>query len=252
MDFSNIARQLNEGMESTEAAISSSEKAVAGGQKQLDQTRMAKQKQKDMRAAPQRTAASGISYASEEARSEREEMKMMESQMSDWRQELIEAAGPNDDPNHPFVDVMPFMNNKLNQAKKQMQAAAGDTMREGGKQAKMAEENTYNNPFMQRHMDAKNRIRQNRQNRQNSGGGNPSLERHRNAVQNYKNRNSVNEEESAMDKALALMKSKYGNALTKPSKKKEELSDEERDRRARNRAKFNKKEHDRLYGRKND
>ena len=139
MDFSNIARQLKEGMESTEAAISSAEKAAAGGEKQREGTRLAKQKQKDMRAAPQRTSASGVSYASEEARSEREEAKMLDNEKSDWRKELIEAAGPNDDPNHPYVDVMPFMNNKLNQAKKQMKAAAGDTMKEGGKQAKMAE-----------------------------------------------------------------------------------------------------------------
>ena len=38
MDFSRIARQLNEGMESTEAAISSSEKAKEGGIKQKEGT----------------------------------------------------------------------------------------------------------------------------------------------------------------------------------------------------------------------
>ncbi len=150
MDFSNIARQLNEGgMEATDAAISSSEKAVAGGQKQQENTRNRRAAQKTQMSQQKTTPVkSDVSYASEEARAEREEMKMMEAQKSDWRQELIEAAGPNDDPNHPYVDVMPFMNNKLNQAKKQMAAAA---QKEGGKQAKMANEGALN-PF-QVHFD---------------------------------------------------------------------------------------------------
>ena len=80
---------------------------------------------------------------------------------------------------------------------------------------------------------------------------NPSLERHRNVTDRIKNRN-MNEEESAMDKAMALMRDKYKGALMNPNKEKKEISDEERERRARNRAKFAKKEHDRLYGRKND
>ena len=147
MDFSNISRQLNEGMESTETAQASSEKAKEGGLKQIEGTRNAKARQKDQRAAPRQTAASGVSYASEETRTQRELIKMMEGQKSDWRTELIEAAGPNDDPNHPYVDVMPFMNNKLNTAKKQMKAAA---QQEGGKQAKMAEGSL--NPF-QVHID---------------------------------------------------------------------------------------------------
>ena len=151
MDFSNISRQLNEGMESTETAQASSEKAKEGGLKQIEGTRNAKARQKDQRAAPRQTAASGVSYASEETRTQRELIKMMEGQKSDWGTELIEAAGPNDDPNHPYVDVMPFMNNKLQQAKRQMKDAAGESMKEGGKQAKMASESA-SNPF-QIHFD---------------------------------------------------------------------------------------------------
>ena len=142
---------MKEGMEAVEAAQSSAEKAVASGEKQIQGTNNRKNRQKSQMAQQKAVnVKSDISYASEEARMEREELKMIEEQKSDWRQELIEAAGPNDDPNHPFVDVMPFMNNKLNQAKKQMKAAGGDTMREGGKQAKMAEGSL--NPFQQ-HFD---------------------------------------------------------------------------------------------------
>ena len=85
---------------------------------------------------------------------------------------------------------------------------------------------------------------------------NRHLERYRNVRDRIMNRSGHNrgmyEEESAMDKAMALMRDKYKGALINPNEKKKEISDEERERRARNRAKFAKKEHDRLYGRKND
>ena len=135
MDFSNISRQLNEGMESVEAAQSSAEKAAGGGEKQVQGTNTRKGRQKAQMSQQQSmNVKSGISYASEDYRTKREFIKMMEGQKSDWRQELMEAANPNDDPQHPFVDVMPFMNQKQDEAKKQMKAAAKDE-----KQAKMAE-----------------------------------------------------------------------------------------------------------------
>jgi len=124
MNFSNIARQLNEG-ESLDAAAASAEKATAGGQKQKEGTMNAREKQKSQMAAQQNTPVkSDVSYASEEARMEREYDKMMSNQTVDWRKELMEAAKPDEQGNHPFVDVMPFMDQKQQEAKKQMKGAA--------------------------------------------------------------------------------------------------------------------------------
>ena len=199
MNFSRIARQLNEGMESTEAAISSSEKALQGGMMQKQETNRRRNSQKAHMSQQRNTPMkSDVTFASEEYREEREIAKNLSNKLHDWRRDLIEAAEPDEQGNHPYVDVMPFMNQKAMEAKRQMKDAA---RMEGGKQAKMANE-------------------------------------------------------SAMDDAMALMRDKYKGALMNPNEKKKEMSDEERrkerERRARNRSEFAKKEHDRLYGRKND
>ena len=124
MNFSRIARQLNEG-ESLDAAAKSSENAATGGQKQHDNTARAREKQKAQMAQQRSTVTkSDVSYASEEARLEREMESNLSKQSSDWRKELIEAAGVDDEGNHPYVDVMPFMDQKQNEAKRQMKGAA--------------------------------------------------------------------------------------------------------------------------------
>ena len=125
MDFSNIARQLNETSDpSVAAAKANEEKATLGGQTQQTKTKEAHTRQKaQMSQTTAPPKKSDVSYASEEARTEREEIKMIESAKSDWRQELMEAAGE-EGPDHPFVDVMPFMNQKQEEVKKQMKAAA--------------------------------------------------------------------------------------------------------------------------------
>ena len=139
MNFSNIARQLSEDI-SMDVAANSSEKAKAGGEMQINKTNNRKNRQKaqmsSQNATPQK---SDVSYASEEARLEREELKMMEDAKSDWRKDLSEAMKP-EEVNHPYVDVMPSVNQKANEMKKQMKGAGKATEMEGGKQAKMAEE----------------------------------------------------------------------------------------------------------------
>lgn len=139
MNFSNIARQLNEGgTEATDTAIASSEKAKEGGVKQVDNTVRRREAQKAHMSQQQNTPVkSDVSYTSEEFRSQREYAKMMEAAKVDWRQELMEAAKPDEEGNHPYVDVMPFMNQKANEAKRQMKDAAKMS---GDKQAKMANE----------------------------------------------------------------------------------------------------------------
>ena len=151
MDFSNIARQLNESPDDPAytVAAASEEKATAGSAKQKEGTRERKQVQKNQMAQQKSTVSkSDVSYASEEARADREQTRMMESSKSDWRKELIEAAQPDEEGNHPYVDVMPFMDQKMQELKKQMKAAAAKEA--GGMQAKMAEGAL--NPF-QVHVD---------------------------------------------------------------------------------------------------
>lgn len=123
MDFSRIARQLNEG-ESVDAAAASSEKATVGGQTAKEQNASSREKQKAQMAQQKGTVTkSDVSYASEEARREREMDKMWHNQKSDWREELKEAMGDAEGP-HPYVDVMPFMDQKQREAKKQVKGAA--------------------------------------------------------------------------------------------------------------------------------
>jgi hypothetical protein len=139
MNFSNIARQLSEDI-SMDVAANSSEKAKAGGEIQTNKTNDRKNRQKAQMSSQNTTPQkSDVSYASEEARLEREELKMMEDAKSDWRKDLSEAMKP-EEVNHPYVDVMPSVNQKANEMKKQMKGAGKATEMEGGKQAKMAEE----------------------------------------------------------------------------------------------------------------
>ena len=139
MDFSNIARQLNEGgTEATDTAIASSEKAKEGGAKQVDNTIRRRESQKAHMSQQQNTPVkSDVSYASEQYRAEREYTRMMEAAKTDWRQELMEAVKPDEEGNHPYVDVMPFMNQKAKEAKQQIKGAAKMS---GDNQAKMANE----------------------------------------------------------------------------------------------------------------
>lgn len=130
---------LNEGgTEATDTAIASSEKAKEGGAKQVDNTVRRREAQKaHMSQQGSTPVKSDVSYASEEYRAQREYVKMMEDSKVDWRQELIEAAQPDEEGNHPYVDVMPFANQKAKETKQQMKGAGKI---EGGKQAKMANE----------------------------------------------------------------------------------------------------------------
>jgi hypothetical protein len=136
MDFSKL--HLSEGMESTEAAMSSSEKAIAGGEKQREGTKARRGAQKNQMSQQGSTPVkSDVSYASEGYRAQREYTRMMEGAKVDWREDLKEAMGPNDESDHPYVDVMPAMNQKAIETKKQMKASAA---KQGGAQAQMANE----------------------------------------------------------------------------------------------------------------
>ena len=208
MDFSKIARQLNED-ESRETAAMSSEKAKNATFTTKEKNRMAKMDQKDGMAQQRSTVyKSDVSYASEEARLEREMDKNYDRMHSDWRKDLTEAMAPGVEGDHPYVDIMPFLDQKAKEARRQAMAAMKSSSDDGHHQG-------------------------------GEGDKSPKME------------------ETAMDKAMALMRDKYKGAIIDPNKKKkDDRTDEERrkerERRARNRAKFARSEEDRLYGRKND
>ena len=139
MNFSRIAQQLNEENPALSVERASGERALEGGQKQIDRTNQRKDRQKAQMAAQKSTPQkSDVSYASEEARQQREYDKMWHNEKSDWRTELVEAAKPDEQGNHPYVDVMPFVNQKQREAKNQEKGAAKMAVAGQG-QAKMAE-----------------------------------------------------------------------------------------------------------------
>ena len=136
MNFSRIARQLNENV-SNEVAAASSEKAKEGGEKQVNNTMRRRESQKAQMSQQGSTPVkSDVSYTSEEARREREYVKMLENNKSDWREELKEAMKPGEEGAHPYVDVMPSVNQKAIETKRQMKGAAKE---EGAKQGMQAE-----------------------------------------------------------------------------------------------------------------
>ena len=145
INFSRL--NLVEGTEAVDAAASSAEKAKSGGEKQINDTQRRKDRQKSQMSQPTSTdTKSDVSYTSEEYQLELERTSSYERNKSDWRQELTEKF--KDDPQmHPYVDVMPFMNQKADELKRQMKDAA---KMQGMKQAKMAE--GASNPF-QVHFD---------------------------------------------------------------------------------------------------
>ena len=51
--------------------------------------------------------------------------KMLDETKSDWKKELTEALGADDEVFHPYVEVMPFKNFKQNEAKKNLAQQAG-------------------------------------------------------------------------------------------------------------------------------
>ena len=98
--------------ESLEAEQSSSEKAKMSGEKQANP--MSRQRQKDQMAQKMASATkSPTVYASEdyfnELRQKVEHKKAQDSARTDWRKDLEEARGerPQDEGDHPYVDVMP-------------------------------------------------------------------------------------------------------------------------------------------------
>ena len=75
--------------------------------------------------APQKLASTGTQTATVEGyftalRSRKEYNKLVEKNKSDWKSELKEELGADDEVFHPYVEVMPFKDFKQNEAKKNL------------------------------------------------------------------------------------------------------------------------------------
>ena len=125
---------LTEAMDPIEQ--SASDKAVESGQKKKDPTRTTRQK--SMMAQPTGSRQkSNVVYANEEMRRV-DLVKAYNRQKCDWRQEIAEDK--EQDPNHPYIDVMPMTNGAEERAKKQMKLAKKTGIEQANKIAGMAEE----------------------------------------------------------------------------------------------------------------
>lgn len=63
-------------------------------------------------------------------RTQKEIIKLRENLKCDWRKELLEAANPDDDPNHPYVEIMPHKQYKIKEfGQNAKKAAVKDKMK---------------------------------------------------------------------------------------------------------------------------
>ena len=66
----------------------------------------------------------------ETLRTQKEIIKMRENLKCDWRTEILEAANPDDDPNHPYVEIMPHKKYKIKEfGQNAKKAAVKDKMK---------------------------------------------------------------------------------------------------------------------------
>jgi hypothetical protein len=141
MDFTrlNLKEYITEGISSannlaTNAEQKTSEMASGiGKQKQMDPNRKEQQiKQRAARTGPTTMtstvditptgSATAESFINQRNKIELE--KQIRRHTSDWRTELAEAANPDDDPQHPYVEIMPHHKYKEKEAKKNAGKAA--------------------------------------------------------------------------------------------------------------------------------
>ncbi len=147
INFSKL--QLTEDAIARDAEVNAADKANTSGEKQINDTQRRKERQKAHMSTQQSTPMkSDTSYTAEDydLRTLKELYKMRRSAQSDWRDELTEASKDKGiTGTHPFVDVMPFTDQKAKETKKQLSAAS----KEGGKQAKQGSEVPMDEHFIQ-------------------------------------------------------------------------------------------------------
>ena len=135
MDFTrlNLKEYLTEGISSSNNLATNAEAKTAdaasgiGRQKQMDPNRKEQQiKQRAARSGPTTMSQTvditpGASTTVESFINQRNKIeleKQIRAHTSDWRYELYEAVNPDDDPQHPYVEIMPHHKYKEKEAKK--------------------------------------------------------------------------------------------------------------------------------------
>ena len=134
MDFSKL--KLNEGVATGNNAFEGERKAKEGSNNsegiQTDPVRQKMQlKQKARRTGTPEAGTTILNNHFVGLRTRKELQKLRESSLCDWRKELMEAAGAEDDPEHPYVEVMPHWKYKEKEAKKNMAKSVANDRKQG-------------------------------------------------------------------------------------------------------------------------
>jgi len=135
MDFSKL--KLNEGVTSSNNLALDAEKKTSDFATNVSAPAQKNPIRKEMQ-TKQRTAKFGTPTTSQNIgdsydmlRQHKELIKMRESAKTDWRKELMEAANPDDDPDHPYVEVMPHYSYRAKEAMENLKKAQMKDKAEG-------------------------------------------------------------------------------------------------------------------------
>lgn len=127
MDFTRLnlkTYRLDEGVATGNNAIEAESKATTNSlenskPKQMDpRRREAQLNQRTARVGTPTTTQSIVSSYDyfADLRDKKQAINMYENSKCDWRKEIQEAANPDDDPNHPYVEIMPSTSFKAKEA----------------------------------------------------------------------------------------------------------------------------------------
>jgi hypothetical protein len=127
-----VNKQIQGTVNSRAAQTKQSTGQTTGGQGTNSTIRKKSPTLSDTQMNADQPVATGINSSYDAVKAHVELIKLREASKSDWRQEIMEAANPNDDPNHPFVEVMPFNDYRMKEAQKNMVKAAQKDRQAGG------------------------------------------------------------------------------------------------------------------------
>ena len=127
-----VNKQIQGTVNSRAAQTKQSTGQTTGGQGTNSAIRKKSPTVSDTQMNADQPVATGINSSYDAVKAHVELIKLRESSKCDWRQEIMEAANPNDDPDHPFVEVMPFNDFRMKEAQKNMVKAAQKDRQAGG------------------------------------------------------------------------------------------------------------------------
>lgn len=135
MDFSKL--KLNEGVSSSNNLALDAESKASDSATNVSAPSQVSPSRKEMQ-MKQRTAKFGtpkstqtIGDSFDALQQHKQLIKMREAAITDWRKELMEAANPDDDPNHPYVEVMPHYSYRAKEAMENLKKAQMKDKAEG-------------------------------------------------------------------------------------------------------------------------